>query len=102
MVEVAIEQMKQIEAPGEPEDWRIGFHMPPFTSIDHIHLHAVAGDLNMGGKIKFHKFLPVEVLLETLQDGEPGPAEIGFKAAMARHAEVRRSETTESSPPKQV
>jgi hypothetical protein len=97
MVKVAKEQMLAIDAPGEPEEWRIGFHIPPFTSINHIHLHAVSGDLNMGGKIKFHKFLPVEVLLETLQDGEPGPAKTGFKAYMAKYAETRKATEVGSS-----
>ncbi|KAK3836129.1 MAG: HIT-like domain-containing protein [Linnemannia gamsii] len=27
----------------DPEDSRLGFHVPPFNTVDHLHLHVVGG-----------------------------------------------------------
>ncbi|KAG0213046.1 hypothetical protein BGX33_003178 [Mortierella sp. NVP41] len=28
----------------EPENCRLGFHIPPFNTVDHLHLHVLGGE----------------------------------------------------------
>lgn len=35
---------------------RFGFHIPPFNSVDHLHLHCLQSPLSFKGKFKYHVF----------------------------------------------
>lgn len=39
----------------DPEKAIIGFHIPPFISVKHLHLHAIypPSDMGLGNKISF-------------------------------------------------
>eukprot|EP00750_Incisomonas_marina_P025361 INCI5390.1.p1 GENE.INCI5390.1~~INCI5390.1.p1 ORF type:complete len:228 (+),score=38.89 INCI5390.1:233-916(+) len=37
---------------GAPEPYTFGFHVPPYNSIPHLHLHCISGPLNLSGKFK--------------------------------------------------
>lgn len=31
-----------VEKGGDPNDVRLGFHLPPFNSVSHLHLHIIS------------------------------------------------------------
>ncbi|XP_060908081.1 adenosine 5'-monophosphoramidase HINT3-like [Labrus mixtus] len=61
----------------DPKDMRIGFHQPPYTSVDHLHLHVLA-PISQISKLEEYKFIPgtynfltVEFLRKCLKDKAP-------------------------------
>lgn len=42
---------------------KMGFHIPPYTSVDHLHLHVIAPS-NEVSKDLLHKFVPGERFVE--------------------------------------
>ena len=36
-----------------PSDPKLGFHIPPFSSVPHLHLHVLAGKRTFLGRIKY-------------------------------------------------
>ncbi|XP_035666322.1 histidine triad nucleotide-binding protein 3-like [Branchiostoma floridae] len=70
------------EQGGNMEDKRLGFHWPPFNSIDHLHLHVLSPDSQMGflSRLVYRPafwFVTIDKLLERLQavpgDQQPSP-----------------------------
>ncbi|TNM94954.1 hypothetical protein fugu_017713 [Takifugu bimaculatus] len=59
-------------------DIRLGFHQPPYTSVDHLHLHvlAPARQISQFSAFKFipesYRFVTVERLLRHLKQKPPG------------------------------
>jgi len=53
-VSTGCEALESIE-PGLSNDAKFVFHIPPYNSIDHLHLHVIARPDSMGttGKIKY-------------------------------------------------
>lgn len=58
-------------------DIRLGFHQPPYTSVDHLHLHVLAPTSQILGYLMY-KFIPrtdrfvtAKCLLNRLQDKPP-------------------------------
>ncbi|XP_061900491.1 adenosine 5'-monophosphoramidase HINT3-like isoform X2 [Entelurus aequoreus] len=55
------------------EDIRLGFHIPPFTSVPHLHLHALApaSKMNVSSQLRYgpqsHWFITVEKALSQLR-----------------------------------
>eukprot|EP01098_Paradermamoeba_levis_P001109 TRINITY_DN11257_c0_g1_i1.p1 TRINITY_DN11257_c0_g1~~TRINITY_DN11257_c0_g1_i1.p1 ORF type:complete len:135 (+),score=28.40 TRINITY_DN11257_c0_g1_i1:167-571(+) len=69
-----IEKMKELgnellqNLVGEKEK-RFGFHVPPFTSVDHLHLHCFGGEMSFAGKFSYANWsfwfkTPEEVILD--------------------------------------
>ncbi|KAM6992402.1 adenosine 5'-monophosphoramidase HINT3-like [Tautogolabrus adspersus] len=61
----------------DPKDIRIGFHQPPYTSVDHLHLHVLA-PISQISTLVDYKFIPgtynfvtEEVLSKLLKDKAP-------------------------------
>jgi hypothetical protein len=56
--------------------FRIGFHQPPYISVDHLHLHVLAPasriDDNMLYKFirRTNRFISVSVVLAAIKKGE--------------------------------
>jgi diadenosine tetraphosphate (Ap4A) HIT family hydrolase len=73
MVALGREALRRLDAP-EPEDkWRFCFHVPPMTSVDHLHLHCLAGKLTNKGDMKFkynyHYLVTYEDLRQKMAEG---------------------------------
>ncbi|XP_039980566.1 histidine triad nucleotide-binding protein 3-like [Xiphias gladius] len=65
------------------EDIRLGFHQPPYISVDHLHLHVLAPTSQIS-KYMMYKFIPgtysfitEECLRKHLEDESP-PAKYNF------------------------
>jgi len=53
---------------GAQEPYTFGFHIPPYNSIPHLHLHCISGPLNLSGRMKIgdppaKHFVTAKVLL---------------------------------------
>jgi len=55
MVEIGKDALRKFGATDPESQWRFSFHIPPFTSVDHLHLHCLSGKLNCGGVWKFER-----------------------------------------------
>ncbi|XP_048106231.1 adenosine 5'-monophosphoramidase HINT3 isoform X5 [Alosa alosa] len=70
----AVLQMKGIS---DLQDIRLGFHMPPFSSVPHLHLHVLAPATQLSSRsLRFYGpqsfwFLTVENLLKHLREAGP-------------------------------
>lgn len=53
MIEAGRQALRDVGAPGPESSWKIGFHIPPFNSMDHLHMHCVAGERSWRGTLKF-------------------------------------------------
>ncbi|XP_047429869.1 adenosine 5'-monophosphoramidase HINT3-like isoform X1 [Mugil cephalus] len=57
------------------DDIRMGFHLPPFSSVPHLHLHALApaSKMNMRSQLRYgpqsHWFITVDKVLSQLKTG---------------------------------
>ncbi|XP_006821672.1 adenosine 5'-monophosphoramidase HINT3-like [Saccoglossus kowalevskii] len=74
MIDVAKATLVKNEA--DPDNARIGFHLPPLVSVDHLHMHVIAPADKIGffGRLMFRPdsywFLTVETFLEQLRAKE--------------------------------
>eukprot|EP00127_Corallochytrium_limacisporum_P006363 Clim_evm74s225 gene=Clim_evmTU74s225 len=55
------------------DDHRLGFHIPPFNSIDHLHMHAIAGPFRAFQEVRYTPrtptvFADVERVLKILHE----------------------------------
>jgi diadenosine tetraphosphate (Ap4A) HIT family hydrolase len=73
MMALGREALRRLNAPGPEEKWRFCFHIPPMTSVDHLHLHCLAGKLTNKGDMKFkynyHYLVTYEELRRKIVDG---------------------------------
>ncbi|GBG25240.1 Histidine triad nucleotide-binding protein 3 [Hondaea fermentalgiana] len=53
MLDAGREALRAVGAPGDESSWRFGFHIPPYNSIEHLHMHCLAGKSSFRGKVKF-------------------------------------------------
>ncbi|XP_076611686.1 adenosine 5'-monophosphoramidase HINT3-like [Chaetodon auriga] len=64
-------------------DVRLGFHQPPYTSVDHLHLHVLAptSQISVHKEYKFiprtDRFVTDECLLKRLKDNAPKVSHLG-------------------------
>jgi len=61
----------------DTHDYILCFHVPPFTSVDHLHLHVLAPASDMQWEYRYGKYLRgmkwctgVEMVAEALVSGE--------------------------------
>ena len=83
--------------PDDPPETRFGFHIPPFNSVDHLHMHAFALPFEPAWKERKYSeeawarfaFQPAEELVERLEaegrkteggEGEETAKEAGVQA----------------------
>ncbi|KAM9339031.1 adenosine 5'-monophosphoramidase HINT3-like [Symphorus nematophorus] len=74
LVERMVEMGRRIlEKNKVQDDFRMGFHMPPFSSVPHLHLHALAPASRMSFKSQLHYgpqshwFITVDKVLSQLK-----------------------------------
>ncbi|XP_029983947.1 histidine triad nucleotide-binding protein 3-like [Sphaeramia orbicularis] len=74
LVEHMVEMGKNIlEKNKISDDIRMGFHIPPFSSVPHLHLHALApaSKMNMKSQLRYgpqsHWFITVDKVLSQLR-----------------------------------
>jgi diadenosine tetraphosphate (Ap4A) HIT family hydrolase len=53
MLAMGREALRRVNAPGPEDKWMFAFHIPPMTSIDHLHMHCIAGRFTNKGDMKF-------------------------------------------------
>ncbi|XP_041661617.1 histidine triad nucleotide-binding protein 3-like [Cheilinus undulatus] len=61
----------------DPKDFRLGFHQPPYTSVNHLHLHVLAPSSQISKSLEYkfipgtYNFLTVRHLTKHLKDKDP-------------------------------
>ena len=58
--------------PADPAQARLGFHVPPYNTVDHLHLHVLGGTFQSAHRNKKYEngqkwYLDLETLLTRLQ-----------------------------------
>lgn len=75
MLEMKNHLLELLEKNGQSSDISLGFHIPPFNSVKHLHLHGISPKSNMGfiAKLIFKESTFYYKSFDTVLDSLPEP-----------------------------